>query len=385
MWNTSRTSALAVVAAVALLIAGACGGGGGGGGGKDAAKPPAGSKAPAAKDGAAAPKPLADALEPAQKSTSTSPRKFTDRSGSSAAPLAIGKGVTDRDVVQVREVIAHLNAGKSREAAAGFSADSEWVDVGGMMPPHKGPDGIKRSLQMARIAFPDLKLQVRSMYAAGEAIAVHGVMTGKHDGDYLDVTATGKQVGWEGLWFFWTGEKGVRKVVAYADGRTLMTQIGALPAAGRAAAPVPTVPEGEPALYTAKGEDGLVALARRVLETPADDSALKPLLAPAVEFHYAPHGNVVRGADAYIAALAHQDAAFPKAKLTIEGIDAAGSWVVVRLVWTATNSGPLSKEQGPTGATVTMRAAELLRFSDRKLAERWRFENHLALGAQLGI
>ncbi len=58
----------------------------------------------------------------------------------------------------------------------------------------KGPDGYITMFTDMRTAFPDIKVDVESMVADEEQVAMAYTMSGTHKGNFLGIPATGKKI-----------------------------------------------------------------------------------------------------------------------------------------------------------------------------------------------
>ena len=54
--------------------------------------------------------------------------------------------------------------------------------------------GVRQFFELVRAAFPDLQMKVQDMIAEGDKVAVRGIMSGTHKGEFLGIPATNKQV-----------------------------------------------------------------------------------------------------------------------------------------------------------------------------------------------
>ena len=57
-----------------------------------------------------------------------------------------------------------------------------------------GREGIKQFVSELRTAFPDLQLAIENMVAEGEYVAFNYTINGTHQGEFMGVEPTGKQV-----------------------------------------------------------------------------------------------------------------------------------------------------------------------------------------------
>jgi steroid delta-isomerase-like uncharacterized protein len=95
----------------------------------------------------------------------------------------------------------------------------------------QGREGFKSFVQRMRSAFPDLRFTVVDMVAEDEQVAALVTVTGTHQGEFLGVAPTGREIRLTAI-----------DIVRFADGRaaehwgvtdamTLMQQLGAVPSA----------------------------------------------------------------------------------------------------------------------------------------------------------
>jgi steroid delta-isomerase-like uncharacterized protein len=100
-----------------------------------------------------------------------------------------------------------------------------------MPTPGPGPEGFKQVIDMFFAAFPDMRISLEAQLGDGDLVANRGAMTGTHQGEFMGVPATGKQVTVPFM-DFWRLENG--KAVenwVRLDIMGLMQQIGAVPGA----------------------------------------------------------------------------------------------------------------------------------------------------------
>jgi predicted ester cyclase len=59
---------------------------------------------------------------------------------------------------------------------------------------YKGPEGFKEMVTALRVAFPDLHVTIDDMVAEGDEVAHRFTLQGTHQGEFLGIAPTGKQV-----------------------------------------------------------------------------------------------------------------------------------------------------------------------------------------------
>jgi steroid delta-isomerase-like uncharacterized protein len=95
-----------------------------------------------------------------------------------------------------------------------------------------GPEVAKQFITIIRRAFPDVRVQAHDMIAQGDRVAARITFTGTHQGEFLGIPATGKQI-----------EVGTMDIVRVANGKmvehwgitdnlTMMQQLGVVPTPG---------------------------------------------------------------------------------------------------------------------------------------------------------
>jgi steroid delta-isomerase-like uncharacterized protein len=92
----------------------------------------------------------------------------------------------------------------------------------------RGPEGVRRQLEMVIGAFPDLRAEIEQILASGDHVVARLRLTGTHTGNFAGIPPTGKTVSW-GI----CGVSEIRngKVIrgrGYGDNVSLLQQIGAV-------------------------------------------------------------------------------------------------------------------------------------------------------------
>jgi predicted ester cyclase len=93
-----------------------------------------------------------------------------------------------------------------------------------------GPEAFKQTRAMMYAGFPDLHLTIEEMVAEGEKVAERLSARGTHEGEFMDVSPTGKRAEWQGQAIFHISEGKVLECRGMPDMLGLMQQIGAVPA-----------------------------------------------------------------------------------------------------------------------------------------------------------
>jgi steroid delta-isomerase-like uncharacterized protein len=92
-----------------------------------------------------------------------------------------------------------------------------------------GPEASKQTRAMMWSAFPDLRLTIEETIAEGEMVAERLTGRGTHQGEFMGVPPTGKQVEFAGMGLFRVREGKIAEFRAMPDMLALLQQIGAVP------------------------------------------------------------------------------------------------------------------------------------------------------------
>jgi len=127
----------------------------------------------------------------------------------------------------MRQIYDVINTGDVDRADELLAEDMvEHEEFPGLDP---GREGFKQFVRTFRSAFPDLRFEIEDMIAEGDRVAARVTMTGTHEGEFMGMPATGKQIRVSSIDIgrFENG-KGVEHWGA-TDTMAMMQQLGALP------------------------------------------------------------------------------------------------------------------------------------------------------------
>ena len=92
-------------------------------------------------------------------------------------------------------------------------------------------EGVKAFFRMYRAAFPDLRMGAQDVLVSGDKVVVRARATGTHQGDFMGIPPTGKQVDVQLIDIMRFGSDGlVRDHWGVFDALAMMQQLGAVPA-----------------------------------------------------------------------------------------------------------------------------------------------------------
>jgi steroid delta-isomerase-like uncharacterized protein len=92
-----------------------------------------------------------------------------------------------------------------------------------------GPEGFKRFFRTLRSAFPDLHITPEHVDATDDDIALAYTITGTHQGDFLGVAPTGKQISARGLQIARFEEGKIVERWGSSDELGILKQLGVMP------------------------------------------------------------------------------------------------------------------------------------------------------------
>jgi predicted ester cyclase len=120
-------------------------------------------------------------------------------------------------------------------SALGELLHSEYARTGGDGKEITGPEAGLRNSRMWAEAFPDGTLEIRHLYTQGNTAIAEMVGRGTHNGNLFGFAPTGRPVEVIICNVIEVRDGKIHREREYLDVMTIMTQIGAMPAPGKAA------------------------------------------------------------------------------------------------------------------------------------------------------
>jgi len=102
----------------------------------------------------------------------------------------------------------------------------EHEELPGMKP---GREGLKEFFTMFRAAFPDLQFQINDLVAKGDKVWAYITIRGTHNGQFMDMAATGKKIEIKGFDLIRLANGKAVEHWGLTDTMTMMQQLGAIP------------------------------------------------------------------------------------------------------------------------------------------------------------
>lgn len=133
----------------------------------------------------------------------------------------------------IRRLYDLVNAGDIDGFAARLADDFvEHEETPGLAPTK---DGVREFFRMQLAAFPDFHMQPEDIIVSGDRAVARVRATGTHEGEFMGIPATGRQVDVQLIDIIRFGEDGLaREHWGVFDALRLMQQLGAIPDAAPA-------------------------------------------------------------------------------------------------------------------------------------------------------
>jgi steroid delta-isomerase-like uncharacterized protein len=142
-----------------------------------------------------------------------------------------GKGGVNMatDVERVyKDYLAAKNSHDVAKIAALWTEDSVDDDVASGQVTH-GKKELKASFSDIFAAFPNVKWELKSLFSAGDRIAVEWVETGTQTGDWAGIPATGKSYSIRGASLMEVREGKISRLTSYWNMADFLQQLGLMP------------------------------------------------------------------------------------------------------------------------------------------------------------
>ena len=88
-----------------------------------------------------------------------------------------------------------------------------------------GREGLKKSINARRAAFPDLKVRIDDLISEGDRVAVRDEIIATHQGPFNGITATGRKVSVSRISFFKLADGKIAEAWSQLDMAGLMRQL----------------------------------------------------------------------------------------------------------------------------------------------------------------
>jgi len=134
-------------------------------------------------------------------------------------------GSTQAHATLVRELVEAFNAGDMAKLLAVAAPDivSHYAE---MPEPLHGRETWRQGYELVKRAFPDLKIRVDDLVAAGDKVALRLTLSGTHQGEFQGIPATGRTISYVSHEFYRVADGLVAEEWICSDMASLFRQLG---------------------------------------------------------------------------------------------------------------------------------------------------------------
>lgn len=115
-------------------------------------------------------------------------------------------------------------------AAAELLTPDFIINLAGVSHQMRGPDRWRKNTETFFGAFPDIRIDIQDIFAAGDKVAVRVRFSGTHGSEFLGQQPTGKRVDYQSYELYRIAGGKIAEEWICSDMLTILTQIGAFPA-----------------------------------------------------------------------------------------------------------------------------------------------------------
>lgn len=276
------------------------------------------------------------------------------------------------------------------KCAAAYSADATFVQPGGQGWVERKKDDVQKNLANLFTGFPDVKMTATRSYMKGNMVAIEGVMTGTHTGDFMNHPATNKKIGSRYFTVIWFNDDGlIMKEHLYHDHAAMLGHLGfgdaKLKHRNVEAIPTVTLEQIAPGdnAVEAKNTDALKAWFGAFEKK--DDKAYLAGIADDVTHADYTRPEDVKGKDAAKKAFKELTTTFPDIKMTPTSVLAIGEYVIAEVEMSGTMKGDLGSVKS-SGKSGTVHLAEVFKFNkDGKISWAGRWGSRMEFANAFGV
>lgn len=272
--------------------------------------------------------------------------------------------------------------GKGDLDAIGEILDPGFVDHNPPLPgTPPGLEGVRQTVQMLRAGISNLMPDTLETIVEGDNVVLRWEGSGRHDGSFMGLEPTGKEIQMSGI--MWARIGGSGKITdrwSQTNMLEVLQQLGVVPAmSGIFRALEPSVPDAG----QSTPEENKALLTRYLEEmwTAGNLEAANELFHSQAVFPHAPMPMGPKGAVALVGMFRN---AFPDMHVSVDDVVAEGDQVAARLRKKGTHEGPLFA-LAPTGRSVDFEELTVLKVAEGRILATWFESDQLAMMQQLGV
>jgi steroid delta-isomerase-like uncharacterized protein len=327
--------------------------------------------------------------------TPTTTTSATSAPTTSAAPTTTAQAPTKPPIADlVKKTLADFDvAFASHDAAkctAAYAADAVLVQPGSQGWVEHKKDDIQKHFDMLFKGFPDVKMTATRTYIKGNAVAIEGVMTGTHTGEFMGHPATNKKIGGRYFTMVWFNDDGqIVKEHLYHDHAAMLGHLGhgdpKLKHRNVEAIPTMTLEQITP------GDNKLEAKNTEIVKEflasfeKKDDKAYTAALSDDITHADYTRAEDVKGKDATKKAFGELLKTFPDLKMNPTSVIAIGEYVIAEVEMSGTMKGDLGSVKS-SGKSGTAHLVDVFKFNkDGKIGWAGRWGSRLEFASAFGV
>jgi steroid delta-isomerase-like uncharacterized protein len=140
---------------------------------------------------------------------------------------------TEENKARERRFVEEI-VNKGNMAVAPELVAEDFVELDPFPGQQQGREGLIDIIAMMRTAFPDLEWTIEELVAEGDKVASYNVWRGTHQGVFLGIPPTGKQVTVPSMVFDYFVDGKLKESRLLMNIMSLMQQLGVVPSPGQA-------------------------------------------------------------------------------------------------------------------------------------------------------
>jgi steroid delta-isomerase-like uncharacterized protein len=238
--------------------------------------------------------------------------------------------------------------------------------------------------------FPDLKLTPTRVFMKGNTVAMEGVMTGTHTGEFMGHPATNKKIGGRYFSIMTFNDDGlIAKEHLYHDHAAMLGHLGfgdaKLHHRNVEAIPTVTLEQISPGDNAVEARNSDAVKAWLAAFDKKDDKAYTALIADDIMHADYTRPEDAKGKDAAKKAFKDLVTTFPDIKMTPTSVTAIGEYVIAEVEMSGTMKGDLGSVKS-SGKSGTVHLAEVFHYNkDGKIAWAGRWGSRMEFANAFGV
>jgi steroid delta-isomerase-like uncharacterized protein len=133
-------------------------------------------------------------------------------------------GSTEANTTLIRESVEAFNAGDMAKLLS-VAAPDIVIHYAEMPEPLQGRETWQQGYELVKRAFPDLKIRVDDLVAAGDKVALRLTLSGTHQGEFQGIPATGRTISYVSHEFYRVADGLVAEEWICSDMASLFSQL----------------------------------------------------------------------------------------------------------------------------------------------------------------